>query len=136
MKKLFSIFLSLLYLVLSLGFTKNTHICKGIKQEISFFGKNKEGQPCSKCAIKNGKILKGCCEHKTQLLKIIEKSQKTATEKISFVRILDASLPQASFQTVFVDYFPEQTAPPFSALFTAIPIRNFILYIYYCVYRI
>lgn len=135
MKKALILFLSFMYLVLSCGFTKNTHICKGIQQETYFFSKNKEGKPCTKCALKNGKILKNCCKHETKLLKITEKYQKSTPENPS-LKYLGVALPFHFFKIVFGYELPQAKASGFSYVFTTIPIRKTLLYIYYCVYRI
>jgi hypothetical protein len=135
MKKALILFLSFFYLVLSCGFTKNTHICKGIQQETYFFAQNKEGQPCSKCAFKDGKIRKDCCKHETKLLKITEKAQKAASDNPP-LKYLGVALPFHFFKVVFGYEFPQVKTSGFSYVFTTIPIRNTLLYIYYCVYRI
>jgi hypothetical protein len=135
MKKVFILLLSFFYLVLSSGFTKNTHICKGIKQETYFFAQNKEGQPCSKCARKDGKILQDCCKHETKLLKITEKAQKAASDNPT-LKYFGVAIPFHFFKVVFGYEFPQVKTAGFSYDFTTIPIRNTLLYIYYCVYRI
>ncbi|WP_166922150.1 HYC_CC_PP family protein [Flavobacterium poyangense] len=135
MKKAFILFLSFFYLVLSSGFTKNIHICKGIQQETYFFAKNKEGQPCSKCARKDGKILKNCCKHETKLVKITEKAQKTSTDN-PVLKYSGIALPFHFFKIVFGYELPQIKNSSFSDVLTSIPIRNTLLYIYYCVYRI
>lgn len=135
MKKALILFLSFFYLVLSSGFTQNTHICKGIKQETYFFANNKEGQPCTKCDRKDGKILKDCCKHETKLLKITEKAQKASLDNPS-LKYMGVALPFHFFKVVFGYELPQVKTTGFSYVFTTIPIRNTILYIYYCVYRI
>lgn len=135
MKKIVVLFLSALYLVLSSGFTKNTHFCKGIAQETYFFEQNKEGQPCPKCDTPDGGIIKGCCKHETQVVKITENSQKVTSENLVF-KSLAVALPVHFFKTIFGYTFPEVTTQNFSNIFSFIPIRNNLLYIFYCVYRI
>ncbi|WP_306350707.1 hypothetical protein [Flavobacterium sp. '19STA2R22 D10 B1'] len=136
MKKAFVLFLTFIFLALSSGFTKSIHICKGIKQETYFFNLNKEGQPCSKCAIKGGGIIKGCCKHETQVLKITEKAQKVTPDNPSIVKTLGVALPFHFFKIAFGYTTPKVNNSKFSYVVQSISLKNTLLYIYYCVYRI
>lgn len=134
MKKAFFIFLSILYLVLSSGFTTINHFCKGVKQQTSFFADTKPKNGCPICAEKKQQKSKDCCKHKAQQHKISEKvKQPTLTDLIQ--KFTWAVLPAEFYKTIFSVYFPEVNKPD-TPVFAFIPIRNNPLYIFYCVYRI
>jgi hypothetical protein len=133
MKKTFIIFLSFLYLVLSCGFTTNTHFCKGIKQETSFVINHDKEKQCPKCAFKKLQKTKKCCEHKTQLIKLTEKVQLAKTDNLAAKFFGDAF---RFYENLFEYNFPQTALRRTIKTTFFIPIRSNPLYIFYCVYRI
>jgi hypothetical protein len=135
MKRLFTLFLSLLFLVVSVGFTASTHFCKDTKQETRLFS-NHQNQVCPVCAAKNNQKVKKkkCCKYETEHLKLTEKAQKNQQQNNLFKFSGDA-VPDRYSEAVF-DSGPataelQNFAFPFST-----PIKSNPLYILHCVYRI
>lgn len=73
MKKLFVIFLSLCYLVLSSGFTQYAHLCKGTASKVYSFSNTQQqnqDKPCPICSAKEKGLKdqkKNCCKHDVEL---------------------------------------------------------------------
>lgn len=135
MKKTFIIFLSFLYLVLSCGFTTNTHFCKGVKQETSFVISHDKEKQCPKCAFKKQQKTKNCCKHKTQLLKFTEKVQLNKIDNFAF-NFFGVALPFRFYEAVFEYNFLHAPLHKTINVASFITTRNNPLYIFYCVYRI
>lgn len=135
MKRLFTQFLSLLFLAVSVGFTASTHFCKDIKQETRIFS-NHQNKICPVCPTKNNQKVKKkkCCKYETEHLKLTGKAQKNQQQnnllKFSGDAALDrysgAVFDSGSVTTRFQNLnFPIPT-----------PLKSNPLYILNCVYRI
>lgn len=76
MKRAFILFLALLYMVFSTGFTTYTHLCNGVGQQTSLTQKT-DMQPgtCQYCnANKTSNHSKQCCKQEQKVYKLEEKS--------------------------------------------------------------
>jgi hypothetical protein len=139
MNRVFVLFLTFLYLVLSSGFTTSTHFCEGIKQKTTLFNSHNKNEQCPVCAAKNKNKTqqqkKDCCKHQTELVKIAEKAQQISQQHFTSGFAGDA-LPHRFFGAVFETYI--RPAAHQQPLYTSssIPIRSNPLYIFHCVYRI
>lgn len=88
MKKLFVIFLSSLYLVLTTGFTQTMHICKEMMMKpLSGMTDHWEvNKPCPFCTSADIDIEKkedGCCEEASKIVKIDESLKKETNYNFS-----------------------------------------------------
>lgn len=142
MKKLFVIFLSLFYLVLSSGFTQYQHTCKAMAVKM-YSLTNTEHQnsdePCPICSSKEKDLTKkkkGCCVHEARVLKVDD----TVKNQIQFdfsVKFWGDAIPNETLGAVFESAIvanDDQQSNPY--LTSTIPIRGNPLYILHCVYRI
>jgi len=141
MKKLFVIFLSLLYLVLSSGFTQYQHTCKAMAVKL-YSLTNTENQnsdkPCPICSAKEkdlNKKKKDCCQHKTQLVKVDDVVKKQSNFDLS-VKFWGDAIPNKTLGTVFDFSISTEAATSTPYLSSKIPFRGNPLYILHCVYRI
>ncbi|WP_316840799.1 HYC_CC_PP family protein [Pedobacter gandavensis] len=136
MKKLFSLFLCLLFLIVSTGFTTSAHICKGVKQEIRLFSKEHQDQVCPVCAAKNKQLTKkdNCCKHEKDQVKLADKVQKIAQqesllkfsgEAVLYLHPANINIWDDQLTTVKTDGFYFST-----------PLKGPPFYILHCVYRI
>ncbi|MCX2452749.1 hypothetical protein OQX61_15830 [Pedobacter sp. PLR] len=136
MKRLSSLFLCLLFLLVSTGFTTSAHICKGVKQEIRLFSKEHQDQVCPVCALKNKQLTKkdNCCKHEKDQVKLADKVQKIAQqdniskfsgEAVLYLHPANTTIWDDKVTTVKTDAFY------FSSLIKLPP-----FYILHCVYRI
>lgn len=138
MRKLFIIFLSALYLVLSLGFTQYTHYCKGVKEQTSLASTHNGNKPCPVCSIKEKGLKekkKDCCKHKSKLLKIEYPTLNNPANEIRF-EISSITIPDCIFGTAsdFSHKSASLLSSPYSS--STIPIRGNPLFILNSVYRI
>lgn len=83
MKKLFVIFLSMLYLVLPTGFIQYSHMCKGMAVKLySLTNSNTHADSDKPCLIRSNKNKelkekkKGCCKHETKIVKVDNAAHK------------------------------------------------------------
>lgn len=141
MRKLFVIFFSLFYLVLSSGFTQYQHTCKAMAVKL-YSLTNSENQnsdePCPICSSKEKDLTKkkkGCCDHEAKIVKVEDSVKKQSQFDFS-VKFWGDAIPNKTLGTVFD--FPLITdntkqTPYFSS---KVPVRGTPLYIYHCVYRI
>ncbi|MBI3218463.1 MAG: hypothetical protein HYZ44_03030 [Bacteroidetes bacterium] len=67
MRKIGSIFILSVYLLLSVGIAKSTHFCMGREHHSSLF--SFESKKCA-CSIYQSAKIKTCCEDETELVKI------------------------------------------------------------------
>ncbi|MDM1046697.1 HYC_CC_PP family protein [Sphingobacterium hotanense] len=142
MKKLFVIFLSMLYLVLSTGFIQYSHMCKGMAVKLySLTNSNTHAdsdKPCPICSNKNKELKgkkKGCCKHETKIVKVDNAAHKYSGFDLS-VKFWGEAIPNETLGALFEfsGIYPEPSKPTY--LSTKIPIRGNPLYILHCVYRI
>jgi len=141
MKKAVVIFLSLLYLVLSSGFTQYKHFCKGTAVErISLTDTQQQNpdKPCPICTSKEKGLSskkKDCCKHQSQLVKVDNGIKKQSHFDFS-IKFWGEAIPNktlgALFDTTFVPTSEKQTA----YIATKVPVRGNPLFILHCVYRI
>lgn len=137
MKKTLVIFLSLIFLVISTGFTTSEHFCKGVKQETTFFLDSSKDKNCPVCAAKKQYQAEkeNCCKHESQLNKI-DNSFSNKLQKQSDLKLVGQDLKLISLaNTPVLDF---NTTELFSGRFSNanLPLRKNALYIYHCVYRI
>lgn len=136
MKRLFSLFLCLLFLIVSTGFTTSAHICKGVKQEIRLFSKEHQDQVCPVCALKSKQKTKkdNCCKHEQNQVKLADKVQKIANQeslmKFSGEAVLYLHPAKA---TVWNEQLNTSKA---EFVHASCPLKSPPFYILHCVYRI
>ncbi|KIO75465.1 hypothetical protein TH53_20540 [Pedobacter lusitanus] len=135
MKRLFSIFLSLLLLIVSVGFTASTHFCKGIVMETPLCHQSQK-KACSDCITKNNQKRnnKSCCRFETRNIKLTEKIQENSQQNNVF-KFSGAAVLQRYTGTVF-DPNTTLTVSPNPAFTFPSPLKSNPLYIMHCVYRI
>ena len=140
MRKLFVIFLSLLYLVLSSGFTQFSHECVGSAiRSVSLTASTAIGdQPCPICLAKEKdlkKSKKDCCKHESKTLKVDVSTQGNGYFDYAF-KIFAHVFPERMLGALFdlaiegdiianTNHYSTKTVPWSNPL-----------YIFYCVYRI
>ena len=142
MKKVFILFLSLIYLVLSSGFTQYSHFCKGTATErisLTNTAHQDSDKPCPICSAKEKSLKdkkKDCCKHESKIIKVDDCVKKHNNFDFS-VKFWGDAIPNKMLGTVF-DFEPivldieKNTA--YSS--TKVPILGNPLYILHCVYRI
>lgn len=140
MKRLFVIFLSLVYLVLSSGFAQYTHLCKGTtSKQVSLTNIIQDSKlPCALCASKEkglDKKKKNCCKIKIQIFKTDKASSKQAGFDFS-VKIWGDVIPNRTLGAVFdkLSIVNDSNYNTYSSV--KILFRNNPLYILLCIYRI
>jgi hypothetical protein len=142
MKKLFVIFFSLFYLVVSSGFTQYQHTCKAMAVKMYSLtndGHQNSDEPCPICSSKEKDLTKkkeGCCDHEAKIVKVDD----TVKNQVQFdfvVKIWGDAIPNKMLGTVF-DYsiITDDTKLSNPYLTSKVPIRGNPLYILHCVYRI
>ncbi|MBB2150042.1 HYC_CC_PP family protein [Pedobacter gandavensis] len=136
MKRLFSLFLCLLFLIVSTGFTTSAHICKGVKQEIRLFSKAQKDQVCPVCALKNQQRTKkkNCCKHEKDQVKLADKVQKIAQQETLLKFSGEAVLYLHPANTTIWD--DQLSAVKTDTLYFSSPLKSPPFYILHCVYRI
>lgn len=141
MQKLFVSFLSVVYLVLTAGFTQYEHTCKAmaVKMYSLTNAESRSDKPCPICAAKENGLKekkKDCCKYDSRILKVDDSIQKKLGFDFS-VKFWGEAIPNNMLGAVF-DYAchtsEDRKATPH--LFSRIPIRDNPLYILHCVYRI
>ena len=91
MKRLLTLFIALIYLVMSTGFVMNSHYCMGKLSSIEI-GRS-EVKKCI-CGMRIDSTKKNkCCHSKIDVVKL-EDSHKSTTSTIVFANIIEAVLPQ------------------------------------------
>jgi len=141
MKKLFIIFLSISYLVVSVGFIQYSHLCKGMAVNLSSLTNSNahadSDKPCPICSTKNKELKekkKGCCKHETKIVKVDAAHKYPGFD--SSVKFWGESIPNETLGALF-DFsgaYSETSAP--NQISSKIPIRGNPLYILHCVHRI
>lgn len=142
MKKLFVIFLSLCYLVLSSGFTQYQHTCKAMAikmYSLTNNGHQNSDEPCPICSSKEKDLTKkkkGCCDHEAKIVKV-DDSVKKQTQFDFSVKFWGDAIPNKTLGTVFdFPLITDNTKQTPSYFSSKVPVRGTPLYIYHCVYRI
>ena len=141
MKKLFVIFLSLCYLILSSGFTRYSHVCKGMavhQYSLTNTGHQNSDKPCPLCSVKDKNLnekKKDCCRHETQIIKVNDSVKQQSSFDLS-VKFWGDAIPNKMLGTVFDFSIETKTEKADQDLSSKIPIRGNPLYILHCVYRI
>lgn len=138
MKKLFVIFLSSLYLVLTTGFTQTVHICKEMLANplVVMTEPWEVNEPCPFCSsVDMGGEEKqdGCCEEASKIVKIDESLKKESNYSFS-IKPSDYGTPTilgAIFDSTFIN---DKEGLPY--LRAKLPVGHNPLYILHCVYRI
>lgn len=140
MKKLFAIFLSIVYLVLSSGFAKQVHLCKGtLSKQVSLANITPDSRlPCPLCMDKErglSKKKKNCCKIDIQIFKTDKASSKQAGFDFS-IKVLGEAIPNSIWGTVFdkLSVFHVPNFPIYSS--SKISLSSNPLYIFHCLYRI
>ncbi|WP_316816534.1 HYC_CC_PP family protein [Pedobacter nyackensis] len=136
MKRLFSLFLSLLFLTVSTGFTGSVHVCKGIKQEVRLFQEDHNDKVCPVCALKNKQKAKkhNCCKHQAEQFKLSEKASKNSAQQ-SLVKFSGEAVLYQSAAVTF-EGKSALTAQNVSSFYFPTPLKSPPLYVLHCVYRI
>lgn len=137
MKKVFSILFSLLFVVISSGFTTYQHICQGIVQQTSMSSTYESKSECGFCKV-NGKQVenpqKECCKQTVEIVKVKADFQKTSAQIVKASFFIDAILhPYFGYLFQGVVSTVSQTA---SFLPYVYFVREIPIYIKNCVYRI
>ncbi len=139
MKRLFVILLSCLYLALSSGFTRYSHVCKGMAtRQMSLTNDKHPDKPCPICAAKEKglkKQKKDCCKHDSQTIKIADAAKKQSYRDFS-VTFWGEAIPNRMLGAVFDFSIENETVACTAFPSSKIPIRSNPLYILHCVYRI
>ncbi len=127
MKKLFAIFLMLVYGVTSFGMTLNMHYCCGKLDKVSF--SSNQTKACKSTATIHSK---GCCDNKKFELKI-KADQETGSKQTTTFSFQPLNLFSLYSSNIFlIEKSPLNvlsTGPPLTL--SATP-----LFIKYCIYRI
>lgn len=140
MKKRFLIFLSILHLVLSTGFTQYAHLCKGMAvntYSLTDGGQQNSDKPCPICSAKEKKLKgkkKDCCKHESKIAKVDDGVKKHSNFHF-LVKVWDNAIPNKMLGIAFDFAFFNAAILPLY-LTCQIPIRGNLLYILHCVYRI
>lgn len=142
MRKLFVIFFSLFYLVLSSGFTQYQHTCKAMAVKL-YSLTNSENQnsdePCPICSSKEKDLTKkkkGCCDHEAKIVKV-DDTVITKSQLDFSVKFWCDAIPNETLSALFeISIFADDTKQSTSYLTSKVPIRGNPLYILNCVYRI
>lgn len=135
MKRLFTLFISLLLLIVSVGFTVNTHFCKGKQQETSLLMKDRH-EVCPICGNRNNQQHKkdSCCKYKTEHLKLTGKVQESSFKNSTFKFSGEVLLNRYS-GAVF-EYSTSLIKLQTDQFFFSTPVWHPPLYLMHCVYRI
>lgn len=137
MKRLIVLFLSMLYVVMSSGFTMYTHFCDGVKQGRGFsVNEQLPDRPCSICAAKKKqqKKKKGCCKHQSELVKVTDSAKKTTNQNFC-LKVWGEAIPNRTLGAVFDIHFENELNTVYTAP-ADIPTPGNPIYILNCVYRI
>lgn len=142
MKKLLLICLALCYLLLSSGFTRYAHMCKGMAVKLYSLtnnGHQDSDKPCPICADKKKDLKqkkKDCCRHEAKVVKVDAGVKKQGHTDAS-VKFLGDAIPNKMLGTVF-DFkaLSDASGKHTPYLSIRVPLRDNPLYILYCVYRI
>jgi len=99
-KKATIIALIFLYLIPSIGISVTSHFCRGklAFTSIRFL-------EVKKCACGSKKMKKGCCENKTQLIKLEDDQQKSQFGSVNFIKLVK-----------YVPYFIRSISPQFVSI--------------------
>lgn len=138
MRKIFVIFLSLIYLVLSSGFTQYSHACKAMAVKTYSLTHQNSDEPCPICNSKKkdqNKKKEGCCQHEAKVIKTDDSVTNYSQFDFS-VKFWGDAIPNELLGAVFDFAFETETHKTHSYLSSKIPIRGNPLYILHCVYRI
>ena len=129
MKRVVALSLLCVYMVASLGVTVQSHYCMG-RLVGSSFQAQKPPLKCPRCGTK--KKGGGCCEDKTQTLKI-QSDQQTATLSFDFAPLLAGFIPAKPVEyTPSFSYFTPSDAG-FPLCHAPPDIRKVALYLFKCV---
>lgn len=136
MKRLFSLFLSILFLTVSTGFTGSVHVCKGIKQEVRLFQEDHQDKVCPVCALKNKQKTKkhNCCKHQAEQFKLKEKASKNPVQQSLLKFSGEAVL--SPYTAVTFDGKFGLTAQNVDSFYSPTRLKSPPLYVLHCVYRI
>lgn len=140
MHRLFVIFLSFVYLVLSTGFTQYAHFCKsGNVKQVSHTNLAEDpDKPCRLCSAKEKGLKdkkKNCCLHDSKIIKVDDSVQKQSFTDVS-VKFLGEAIPNRMLGTLFDTATAATTTPENYSCSSKIPIQGNPLYILHCVYTI
>lgn len=93
LKKVFVIFLTLIYLIVASGTAFSFHYCKGKMNSISFAWKKNED-----CCGKKKMTKKNCCKEKTSVLKINDSQYSSTSLKTptTSIKTIDACFAQVN----------------------------------------
>lgn len=139
MKKLFVIFLSSLYLVLTTGFTQTMHICEEMveKANVEAAEYQDSHKPCPVCSSLDIDVVKkkdDCCKKESKIVKIDESLKKENSYNFS-IKSWGEVIPNKTLGAIFDFPFinTEENSP---YLASRLPVRENPLYILHCVFRI
>lgn len=138
MKRLFIIFLSLLYVVMSSGFTTYTHFCKGKQQGTALYNGDQFDGPCPICLAKDKKLKekkKGCCKHEAKAVKTDNLTKNDQSFKFAS-KLWGDTIPNRTIGALFDFPLITKDLENPNNLSSKIPIRSNPLFILHCVYRI
>lgn len=139
MRQLFVILLSLLYLIMSSGFTQYTHECSGTAiRLVSLSSSDNGNNPCSICQAKERglkKAKKDCCKHGSETIKVDVTTSGNAISDLGF-KLFAHIFPERMLGAVFdVNIESEVLSNPLNYS-TKPPQWSNPLYMLNCVYRI
>lgn len=141
MKKIFVVFLSALYLVLSSGFTQTTHICKEMTPQYHEASTPLplSGDPCPLCDSDEADMetrSTDCCETEYQIIKVDDSLKNQHNYNLSIKSGAEA-IPQKALGTIFdFTVYDTKSESNLSLLTSKVPIQSNPLYIFHCIYRI
>lgn len=139
MKKLFVIFLSALYLVLSSGFTQTTHVCTEMTSKQAESPIPVSEASCALCGSEERGIETketDCCTTEYQVIKVDESLKNQNNYNLS-IKSWGEVIPNKLLSTVF-DFalYGVESESKLSQLTSTISLQSNPLYIFYCIYRI
>lgn len=142
MRKIFVIFLSLFYLVLSSGFTQYVHACKEMAVKtysLTNTAHQNADNPCPICSSKEKHLTqkkKDCCQYEVKTVQV-DDGVKLQTKIDQAVKFLGDAIPYETLGTVFdFSILRDTTKQSTNYLSSKVPVRGNPLYILHCVYRI
>lgn len=101
MKRLLTLFIAIIYLVMSTGFVMNSHYCMGKLSSIEL-GRS-EVKKCI-CGMRIGSTKKNkCCHSKIDVIKLAD-SHKLTTSTIVSTNFIEAVIPQFYVEPVLYTY--------------------------------
>ncbi len=108
MKKIFSIFILIIFLFSAMGVTINSHFCGKRLHSVCLIKKS--------CCEHESEMPKGCCKDEVKLIKIIDNyspSTPAHIEKVDFtIVVLELPIASTMFSTFVRTFYLDHPPPP------------------------